>query len=453
MLKRLLKKMAPAGALRAYHRSLASLASARYGNPSSKMIVIGVTGTNGKSTTSNMIARVLEGAGFRVGLATTCNFRVAGKEWLNDTKMTMLGRFRLQKLLADMVKAGCEYAVIETSSEGIAQYRHAGINYDAAVFTNLTPEHIESHGGFENYKAAKGKLFEKLSKDPRKIIGGRKVPKTIVANLDSPHAGFFLGFGANKKYGFAVERKGETRESPKLVEWPVAVVKALGVSLDADGSQFTVRDVPFRLKMLGMINVENAMAAIALGLSQGLDLQIMAKSLEGLGSVPGRQELVDLGQDFTAMVDYSHEPESFKRLYEIIAAYPKRRVIHVIGSAGGGRDKARRTVLGALAAKHADLVVVTNEDPYDEDPQAIIDAVARGARDAGKKDGIDLFVVPDRRDALEKAVNMAARGDLVIATGKGAEQWICVADGKKVPWDERVEMRRAIAKKTGLKEL
>lgn len=453
MLKRLLKKIAPAGAIRAYHRGLAAAAAARYGNPSSKMIVVGVTGTNGKSTSSNMIARVLEGAGFRVGLATTCNFRIAGKEWLNDTKMTMLGRFRLQKLLADMVKAGCEYAVVETSSEGIAQYRHAGINYDVAVFTNLTPEHIESHGGFENYKAAKGKLFAKLAAEPRKRLGGRDVPKTIVANLDSPHAGFFLKFTANKKYGFAVERKGEVREAPKLVEWPIAVVKALRVELGPEGSRFTVRDVPFRLKMLGMINVENAMAAIAVGLSQGLDLQVMSRALDGVATVPGRQEKIDLGQDFTAMVDYSHEPESFKRLYEIVAAYPKKRVIHVIGSAGGGRDKARRTVLGALAAKHADLVVVTNEDPYDEDPQAIIDAVARGARDAGKKDGIDLFVVHDRRDALEKAVNMAEKGDLVLATGKGAEQWICVADGKKVPWDERTEMRRAIAKKLGIKEL
>src|SRR5688572_27133784 len=172
MLKRLAKKLLPAKAVGAYHRAFALTAAARYGRPSERMIVIGVTGTNGKSTTSNMIARVLEGAGFRVGLATTCNFRIAGKEWLNDTKMTMLGRFRLQKLLADMVKAGCEYAVVETSSEGIAQHRHVGINYDVAVFTNLTPEHIESHGGFENYKAAKLKLFAKLAGDRRKTLKG-----------------------------------------------------------------------------------------------------------------------------------------------------------------------------------------------------------------------------------------------------------------------------------------
>ncbi|HTK05381.1 MAG TPA: UDP-N-acetylmuramyl-tripeptide synthetase [Candidatus Eisenbacteria bacterium] len=447
MLKRLLKRLAPAGAVRAYHRGLAALASVRYGRPSSKMIVVGVTGTNGKSTTSNMIAAVLEGAGFRVGLATTCNFRIAGREWLNDTKMTMLGRFRLQKLLRDMVAAGCDYAVIETSSEGIAQSRHAGIDYDVAVFTNLTPEHIESHGGFEHYKAAKLKLFAKTASGKRKTLGGKTIPKTLVANLASPYAAEFLAFKANKKYGFLAELKGDS--APKLTEWPLAVVKALGIELAPEGPRFTVRDVSFELKMPGMINVENALAAISVGLSQAIDLAVMSRALAGIESVPGRQERIDAGQDFTAMVDYSHEPASFARLYEIIDAMPKRRVIHVIGSAGGGRDKSRRTVLGELAAKHADLVVVTNEDPYDEDPQEIIDAVAHGARKAGKKDGVDLFVVPDRRDGLEKAVNLAEKGDLVIATGKGAEQWICVAGGKKIPWDERTEMRRAIARKPG----
>lgn len=451
MLKRLAKKLLPATAVGAYHRAFALAAAARYGRPSERMIVIGVTGTNGKSTTSNMIARVLEGAGFRVGLATTCNFRIAGREWLNDTKMTMLGRFRLQKLLADMVKAGCEYAVVETSSEGIAQHRHAGINYDVAVFTNLTPEHIESHGGFENYKAAKLKLFAKLAADKRKTLKGAVVPKVAVANLASPHAPDFLKPAANKKYGFFVEGRGS--EQKNLVEWPIAIVKALGVTLEPFGSRFTVRDVPFALKMPGMINVENAMAAISVGLSQGIDLPVMSAALESLAGVPGRQERIDLGQDFTAMVDYSHEPESFKKLYEVVAQLPKKRVIHVIGSAGGGRDKARRTVLGRLAAENADLVVVTDEDPYDEDPKAIIEAVAKGARDAGKKDGLDLFVVDDRRDGIEKAVNLAQPGDLVLATGKGAEQWICVAGGKKIPWDERTEMRRAIAKRLGLKDL
>ncbi len=466
MLKRLLKSVVPKGALGAYHRAMAKAAALRYGNPSASMVVIGVTGTNGKSTTANMIAAVLEGAGFRVGLATTCNFRIAGKEWLNDTKMTMLGRFRLQKLLAQMRDAGCRYAVIETSSEGIAQYRHAGIAYDMAVFTNLTPEHIESHGGFENYKAAKAKLFAKLSTDPRKSFDGKDVPKVIVSNLDSPHGQFFLDHTANKKYGYMVERRGLSPQgtvpqpdslaspdsaAPRKIEWPIALVKAMSPEYAADGARFNVRDVPFRLQMLGVINVENAMAAVAVGLSQGIELPVMAKALAEFKGVPGRQEFIRAGQDFLAIVDYAHEPESFRKLYDLIGLLPKRRIIQIIGSAGGGRDKSRRTVLGTLAAQKADVVIVTNEDPYDEDPDAIIEAVAAGAREAGKRDGENLFVVKDRREALAAAVGMAQKDDIVVATGKGAEQWICVADGKKVPWDERVEMRKAIEAKLGVR--
>lgn len=450
MLKRLLKTLLPPSAMAAYHRAMAHAAALRYGNPSRKMVVIGVTGTNGKTTTCNMIARVLEGAGLIVGMATTANFRIAGKERLNDTKMTMLGRFRLQKLLADMVAAGCTHAVVETSSEGIAQFRSAGIAYDAAVLTNLTPEHLESHGGFDNYKAAKQKLFASLAASPRKRVAGKDVPKCIVVNLDSPHAADFLKFSANKKYGFAVERPAGSPAAAgsREVEWPIAIVKALGTDLGDGTVRFTVRDVPFALRMGGLINAENAMGAIATGLALGLELPPMAAALSALGGVPGRQERIDEGQDFTAIVDYSHEPESFVRLYDALKPLPRNRVIHVIGSAGGGRDKARRRILGELAAQYADLVVVTDEDPYDENPAVIMQAVADGARAKGKKEGTDLFVVPDRRAGLAKAVALAGPGDLVLATGKGAEQWICRANGEKEPWDERTELRNAIRNRT-----
>ncbi|MEK9152383.1 MAG: Mur ligase family protein, partial [Patescibacteria group bacterium] len=177
-MKSLIKRLIPKAWLDGYHRALAHAAAAVYRHPSEKMIVIGVTGTNGKSTTANFIAAVLEESGHKVGLATTVNFRVAGQDRLNDTKMTMLGRFALQRLLARMVKAGCQYAIIETSSEGIKQHRHEGIHYDAAVFTNLTPEHIESHGGFENYKKAKGELFAKLTRDPRTRGSHRRRPES-----------------------------------------------------------------------------------------------------------------------------------------------------------------------------------------------------------------------------------------------------------------------------------
>lgn len=446
-MKALLKKLLPGGAVDRYHLALSKLAAARYGRPSERMVVIGVTGTNGKSTVCVMIGRVLEEAGFRVGVTTTVSFKVAEKEWLNDTKMTMLGRFRLQALLAEMSAAGCDYAVVETSSEGIKQHRHAAIHYDAAVFTNLTPEHLESHGGFENYKKAKGELFAKLGRDPAKKLKGKTVPKVIVANLDSPHGEYFLSFRANKKYGFL--REGAGGPEKRLAEWPLAIVKALDVKLSPVGSTFTVRGVPFRLNMPGAFNVENALAAISYGLSQGIGLEIMAAGLAKLPGVPGRLEPIIAGQDFTAIVDYAPEPESFRKLYDVVAMLPRKRVIHVLGSTGGGRDRDRRPILGQLAAKGADVVIVTNEDPYDDDPQSIIDDVAAGARAEGKADGKDLFRIIDRGEAIAKAVALAGPGDLVLLTGKGAEQAMCVADGKKVPWDDRAKLREAIARKLG----
>jgi UDP-N-acetylmuramoyl-L-alanyl-D-glutamate--2,6-diaminopimelate ligase len=453
MLKRIIRTFLPAAALDAYHRALAVLATWRYGHPSRKMVVIGVTGTNGKSTTCNFIAAALEAGGHRVGLTTTVNFRIAGREWLNDSKMTMLGRFRLQKLLAEMVRAGCTHAVIETSSEGIKQHRHAGIAYDVAVFTNLTPEHLESHGGFENYKEAKGELFASLARTPVKRLDGKEVKKVSVVNLADQYAPYFLSFAANKKYGFLTERTKLAEQGRGEIEWPFAVVKAMDVRLDPAGVAFSVRDVPFSLSMPGLFNVENAMAAVAVGLSQGVALESMAAVLAAVPGVPGRLERIDEGQQFVAMVDYAPEPASLGKLYEVVAGMAVARVIHVLGSTGGGRDRDRRPVLGSIAGKRAAAVIVTNEDPYDDEPMAIIDEVAAGAIEAGKRDGVDLFRILDRRDAIRKAVAMAGAGDLVLVTGKGAEQRMAVADGKKLPWDDRTELRNAIRERIAAREL
>jgi UDP-N-acetylmuramoyl-L-alanyl-D-glutamate--2,6-diaminopimelate ligase len=443
-MKALLRRLTPTPVLLAYHRTLSAAAAWRFGRPSLKMTVIGVTGTNGKSTTCNLVAAALEGAGLTVGITTTVNFRLAGRTWLNDSKMTMLGRTRLQSLLAQMVKAGCSHAVIETSSEGIKLKRHADIAYDVAVFTNLTPEHLESHGGFDNYRRVKGELFAKLSRDPRKVFGGRPVPKVIIANLDSPYADYFLSFAADRKIGFTCH----DNPAPAGVER----LMAEQIELRADGSSFIVSGVPVQLQLPGAFNVENALAALAVAQSQGVDLATAARGLAAVPVVPGRMEFIEAGQDFRVLVDYAPEPESFRQLYEAVKLFPDRRIIHVLGSCGGGRDRDRRPILGELGARHADVVFVTNEDPYDDDPMAIIQEVAAGARAAGKREGEDLFLVLDRAEALRRAVQMAQPGDLVIATGKGAEQAICVAGGKKLPWDDRVKLREAIAARhqTGL---
>lgn len=446
-----LKRLLPSPILDRYHLVLAHLAAWRYGWPSEKMIVVGVTGTNGKSTTCNLIARILEEAGHKVGLTTTVNFRIAGKDWLNPYKMTMLGRFRLQKFLADMVGAGCRYAVIETSSEGIKQHRHAAVNYDIAVFTNLTPEHIESHGGFDNYKAAKGRLFAKLAGERVKKLGERPVAKTAVVNLNDPFADYFLSFPVPARVGFRVEGQAAAAGGSAAAGNLQAAVIAEDVRSGAHGSSFTVDGVDFELKLIGAFNVENALAAIAVGRVLGVSGEVMAKALRQVKVVPGRMEFIDAGQPFSVLVDYAPEPESFKRLYEAVALFPKKRIIHVLGSCGGGRDVSRRPVLGRLAAEHADVVIVTNEDPYDDDPMTIIKEVAAGATAAGKVLDRDLFLVLDREEALDRAVEMAGPGDLVIATGKGSEQAIVTAGGVKLPWDEREKLLQAIGRRFGPK--
>ena len=220
MLNRI-KKLIPAPLLSAYHRSLALAADYYYGRPSERLIVIGVTGTNGKTTTVSLIAGILEAAGYKTGAASTAIFKVAEKEWLNDKKMTMLGRFRLQKLLRQMADAGCRYAVVETSSQGIEQSRHLGIHYDACVFTNLTPEHLEAHGGFANYKNAKLKLFRHLESLPPKMLAGKNIPKVIIANGDDQYAEEFLNFKADKKIVYQVQtsptgRQGSSAAADKV---------------------------------------------------------------------------------------------------------------------------------------------------------------------------------------------------------------------------------------------
>ncbi len=426
-----LKKMVPEPIVQVYHYVLARLAQLAYGNPSKDLIVIGVTGTNGKTTTAYFLAHALEASGFKTGCTTTGVMKVGDKEWINATKMTMPGRFFLQRTLRQMVRAGCRYAVVETSSQGLIQSRHVGIEYDVAVFTNLTPEHIEAHGGFEPYKRAKRRLFEHVASRRPKKIDGQDVPKIAVLNADSEHAEYYAstqGFDHISWYGIRSE-KG---------------MQATDLELRADGSGFTVQGSRIDLKLPGEYNISNALAALTVCRELDVDLRAAAKRLSATERVPGRFDRVDEGQPWTVIVDYAYEPESFARFYDALALLEKKRVIHVLGSCGGGRDVARRPILGRMAAERADIVIVTNEDPYDDDPQMIIDQVAEGAVAHGKRDGKDLFRILDRREAIHKAMEMAKTGDLVVLTGKGCEPWICLSNGRKLPWDEVEAAREAI---------
>lgn len=434
-MKAIIRKITPGWAISLYHYALASAANIWYARPSEKMVVIGVTGTNGKTTTTWFIAQALQACGKKVGLISTAEFQIGDTTWLNDMKMTMPGRFALQKSLKAMVRAGCEYAIIETSSQGVEQYRHIGINYDVIVFTNLTPEHVEAHGGFENYKKAKGKLFDHLARMERKTINGRTIQKVSVINLDDPHASYFLQFSSDKKIGYTLKSSYDIQG--------VEEMRADTVSVRFFGSGFIFMGEPVHIIMPGKYNVYNAVAALCACSVLGFPAKESKRGLEN-ATVPGRMEFIREGQDFHVVVDYAPEPEGLRNTYNAIQLFEKNSIIHVLGSCGGGRDIARRPIMGEIAGKNARYVIVTNEDPYDDDPNIIIDEVAAGALRAGKIENKNLFKILDRREAIRKAFEFARQNDLVLITGKGCEQAMVVAKNKKIPWDDRVVAREEL---------
>lgn len=423
-LRERVKAFIPPVVLDRYHWTLANLASLRYGNPSRQLIVIGVTGTNGKTTTCYAIAKALEASGHKTGCTTTAILKVAEREWINPTKMTMPGRFFLQRMLRQMVDAGCRYAVIETSSQGLIQHRHVGIAYDIGVFTNLTPEHIEAHGGFENYKQAKGRLFEYLETLEPKQVAGQTVPRAIVLNAESEHAGYYASLAKSLPVQWYGIGEGEG-------------LRAKHLETQETGSSTEVNGYPFKIAMPGRYNVENMLAALTVCQVLAVPLETAIAKLEKIQGLPGRFERVDVGQSWKVVIDYAPEPEALKQLYKAVSSVPHARLIHVLGSCGGGRDIARRPILGKMAGETADLVIVTNEDPYDDDPAQIIDQVAAGAAAAGKKEGETLLKIQDRKEAIAEAMKQAQPNDLVLITGKGCETWICVANDRKLPWNER----------------
>ncbi|HRY63551.1 MAG TPA: UDP-N-acetylmuramyl-tripeptide synthetase, partial [Patescibacteria group bacterium] len=397
-MKKLLKKLLPERIFLFYHYLLARLATIVSGSPGKKMIVIGITGTKGKTSTANFIWAVLEAGGHKTGIITTANIRIGEKEVMNKYHMTMPDPMVIQKAMAEMVKAGCEYCVVETTSEGMKQHRHVGAYYDWAIFTNLSPEHLPSHGGsFENYKKAKTKLFAGLMKYHKKIKG-KSIERVIIANRDSEHADYYLKFSADKKITYSLKVNSDFR--------------AEQIRETVGGVKFTAGGREFELGVLGGFNVYNAMPAIIVGRLAGMSDENINKGLKELKLIPGRMEVIDEGQDFTVLVDYAHEKQSITYVLETGRAMrkPGARVIILLGAEGGGRDKAKRPIMGELSAKLADYVVVSNVDPYEDDPQEILEDIATVAEKFGKVRDKDLFVIEDRREGINKALTLAQAG-------------------------------------------
>jgi len=377
----------------AYHLLLNLLAVFWYQFPAKKLKVIGVTGTNGKSTVVFLISRILEEAGYSVAAISSIQFKIKDKIWANNLKMTMPGRFKLQKFLRQAVQSGCQYVVLEVTSEGIKQHRHQFIGFDSAVLTNLTPEHLESHGGFENYKKAKAKLFQSV-----------KPQGKIIVNLDDKSADYFMQFPAKEKIGYTVNSKPE-----------------------------------FKLNLLGQFNISNALAAISVAQAEGISLDKIKLALEKIESIPGRMEIV-IKEPFTVIVDYAHTPDALEKVYQTIRETFTGRIIGVLGATGGGRDRWKRPVFGKIAEQYLDKIIITNEDPYDEDPQLIIDEIAAGLKQKQPER------ILDRRQAIQRALKLAQKSDVVIITGKGCEPWMCVKNGKKIPWDDRQVVKEEFSK-------
>jgi UDP-N-acetylmuramoyl-L-alanyl-D-glutamate--2,6-diaminopimelate ligase len=433
-MKKLLRKILPKKTLLFYHYLLSILATIYYKFPAKKMIIIGVTGTKGKTSTINFIWSCLNAGGFKTGIITTANIRIGEKEFLNQYHMTMPSSSIIQKMMAKMVKEKCRFCIVETTSEGIKQFRHTGIYYDIAVFTNLTPEHLPSHeGSFEKYKEMKGKMFASLL-NYKKIIDGKKVEKIIIVNKDNEHFDYFLNFKADKKITYGIKNGSD--------------FTATEIKEKLDEVEFKIKENDFKINILGKFNVYNTLPAIIISQNFKISDELINKGLNNLKIIPGRMEKIEEKQNFTVLVDYAHEKESMTGLLETANNMRKNKeekIIILLGAEGGGRDKTKRPIMGELSAKMADFVVVSNVDPYEDNPQEILEDIAKSCEKFGKIRNENLFVIEDRRSGINKALSLAKENDLVLITGKGAEQSMII-NGKKIAWDDRKVLREELKK-------
>jgi len=429
--KGLIKKILPIFLIDWYHFLLAFLAALIYRFPSyqRRLKIIGVTGTNGKSTVVKMVSSILEEAGFSTAYSSSIKFKIGKRERKNVLRMTMPGRFQLQKFLREALDNNCQYVILEVTSEGIKQHRHRFVNFDVALITNLAPEHIEAHGSFEKYREAKGKLF-------------RVTQGIHILNLDDENIDYFLKFSAKKKYfyGLGMEEGQENEEDEKAKH----KILATKYKADSNGIAFKIDSILFKLSLLGIFNISNSLAAISVALSQGLDLETCKRALEKIKGIPGRMETV-ISEPFKVLVDYAFTPNALEKVYQTVRELRVKnqgsKMICVLGAAGGGRDKWKRPVLGKIAAKYCDTIFITNEDPYDEDSMEIINQVAEGA-------GLKAEKILDRREAIKQSLRHSKPGDIVIITGKGSEPCICVSGGRKIPWDDRDVVREEFQRLT-----
>lgn len=419
---RLTEKLIPKALYRffqpAYHYTMALFGAIVYRFPSRKITVLAVTGTKGKTTTTELVSAILEQAGFKTAVSNTVRFKIDRESEDNRYKMSMPGRFFMQHFLRKAVKAGCQYAVIEATSEGARFFRHRFIALDGLIFTNLSPEHIESHGSFEKYREAKLSIARALKNSSKKR-------KLLVINVDEKESEHF-----------------KVLNVPETVSFSQGDVQNLALALHA--STFSYKNTLMESHLSGLFNVYNMLGAIKMTESFGVGLETIQKALANFRGVRGRVERVSVGglkpdgspkQTFEVIVDYAHTADSLSKLYE---TFQESRKICVLGSTGGGRDKWKRKDMGAVAEKFCDDIILTNEDPYDEDPMKIIKDVQAGITEKSVQ------VIMDRREAIRTAISLAQTGDTVLITGKGTDPYIMGQNGTKLPWDDATVAKEAL---------
>ncbi len=431
---KLIKKVIPKPIFRFiqpyYHFFMAFTGNIVYRFPGYKMTVIGVTGTNGKSTTADILCGVLKASGEKVGMISTVSIEIAGRRIDNVTDRTTLGRWKTHKLLRQMANAGCKYAVVEVASEGIAWYRIWGIPFDAAIFTNLTPEHLNYHKTMENYKNTKGKLFKKL----KSSYNWKKTKRVSVVNADDTDANYFFGFKADEKYAYEIPSR-TARAKRKGCECS-HVVKAMNIVLSSDGTDYDIstenHNYHVRTGALGKFNVYNELAAFCVGWGYGIDPEKMVKVLAEFKGTKGRAEKIEKGQNFDLIIDYAVTPDAQEALYSSLKKISKGKLISVFG-ATGDRDRAKRPEMGKVAAELTDVVIITDDETYTEDSKKIIEEVYAGVPESLKS---QVKKIPDRLDAIKEAMSLAKKGDTVVVTGIGHQKSRNMG-GKKITWDER----------------
>lgn len=410
--------------------TLAYLAAAFHDFPGRKLTVIGVTGTDGKTTTSNILYQILKTAGYKVGMISTVNAIIGDEVVDTGFHVTTPEAPDVQEYLARMVAAGLTHVVLETTSHGLAQHRVTGCEYDIAVVTNITHEHLDYHGSYDGYLNAKAMLFSSLALTAEKPQGN---PRLAVLNRDDQSFQALLGStpGNVMTYGVAGD----------------ADLIAKNISSSPAGVDFTVvwhgQQVPSHFNIPGKFNVSNCLAALGAALSLGIDLELAVSGLSKLSGVPGRMEPIEMGQTFAAIVDFAHTPNALKRAVETAREMTNGSVIAVFGSAGL-RDKLKRRMMAEVSIHLADITILTAEDPRIESLDAILEEMADSARETGGIEGKTFYRVPDRGDAIRLGVQLAQRGDLVMACGKGHEQSMCFGT-TEYSWDDRTAMRAALA--------